>query len=251
MNSSIKKTILKEAERLGAVECRITSAEPLEDILFLTIWLQNNMHGSMKWFERNPKDRCNPKSLLPNAKSVICLAFKYGKNGLEEDDSKTKNTKKNLARFARGIEYHEYVKAKLKILSQKIRETYPAAKLKMCVDTSPILEKALAARAGIGWIGKNSLLINEKHGSFFVLGEIITDLEIQCDEPVAEKCGTCTKCIKACPTCAIASPYIIDTRRCISFLTIENSPSPPDDLKKYIPEGQYGCDICQLVCPYN
>ena len=155
------------------------------------------------------------------------------------------------ARYARGEDYHVFMMGKLKDLVDEIHKRQPNAKAKLCVDTSPVLEKALAARAGIGWIGKNSILINEKFGSWFILGEIITDLEIEPDEPSVNRCGDCSACIDACPTTALIEPKVLDSRRCISYLTLEHRGPLPEEMKTFVSEGQYGCDVCQEVCPFN
>lgn len=248
--AELKEFIKHAAQDADFASAGICLADCLDEITHLEKWLENKHHGTMRWLEKNPRARCDPKSLLPEARSVICLAVEYGEYGIKNDDQK-KITGAHVARFARGREYHEHVLKKLKSLWKTIARECPSAKAKFCVDTSPILEKGLAVRAGLGWQGKNSLVIHPLNGSFFVLGEIITDLEIEPDAPMPDQCGDCDKCIRACPTRAIASPCIIDARRCLSYLSIEHKGSVEPALKKFIPDGQYGCDICQEVCPYN
>jgi epoxyqueuosine reductase len=196
----------------------------------------------MRWMNRDPAARLKPGSLLASAKSVICCACKY---------ESQKPKKPHVARFASGRDYHETVKEKLEQVVAVLKKERPDAQFKLCVDTSPVMEKALAVRSGIGWRGKNSVIIDPDSGSFFVLGEIITDIEIEPDPPIGEKCGDCRKCIDACPTRAIVEPYVLDSRRCISYLTIEHKGPIDNEFAKIIKNGQYGCDICQNVCPFN
>ncbi len=234
----------------------ISAAKRPEFSAKLNNWLSNHYSGSMKWMERAPEWRCDPKALMPEAKSVICFGFAYGENGLVDDNSSPKAYDPMRARFARGQEYHKFVRKKLKKICAELKKNYPQARFKICVDTSPILEKALAAKAGLGWIGKNTLLINPKFGSYLVLGEIITDIPLDCFVANAPRndigqCGDCNKCIEACPTNALVAPYVLDARRCLAYLTVEHKGEVPKEFKKFIKPGQYGCDICQQVCPYN
>ena len=237
---TVKKLISKAAFDLGFCSVGVASAEALPELQNFNRWLSQNYSGTMDWLERDPEARCDPGRLLPNAKSVICVALKYGDAG----DAKK-------ARFARGADYHKEVRDKLEKLWDVIKRQAPEARVKFCVDTSPVLEKALAVRAGIGWRGKHSIVLNSKTGSHFVLGEIITDLQIEPDKPITDQCGNCARCVDACPTKAIAKPYILNAGRCISYLTIEHKGEIPGEFKKYIEPGQYGCDICQNVCPFN
>lgn len=225
----MKEPIQRAASELEFCAAGVTSAFPVTEFEHLSQWLSKGYFGSMTWMRRDPKGRCEPASLLPGAKSVICVAFEY--------------------RFARGQDYHELVHKKLSALWDVIKEQN--SKAKFCVDTSPILEKPIAVRAGLGWQGKHSIVIHPDIGSYFVLGEIITDLEIEPEEPMPNRCGNCKKCIEACPTGAIVEPYVLDANRCLSYLTIEHKGQPSHDLTKYIKPGQYGCDICQQVCPFN
>jgi epoxyqueuosine reductase len=249
---SIRNRLENIAQNISANLLGVGPATELSEIDRLTSWLKENNQGNMTWLKREPKARCNPQSLLPEAKSVISLAFVYGKAGLNGSD-KALPFNQALARFARGKEYHKFVRKKLREFCKLLSKDYPQTKFKTCVDTSPILEKALAARSGLGWIGKNTLLINEKYGSYFVLGEIITDLELDIDtaEHIKNGCGSCRKCIEACPTGALTEPYILDAKRCLSYLTIESKDPLPSEFANLIKTGQYGCDICQEVCPYN
>lgn len=242
MTADLKQRIKEAALEAGFFATGITSAEPLSEADHLSSWLSNGYFGTMSWMNRDPNKRLKPSSLLPSARSVICCALGY-------EDKGPPNA--NVARFANGRDYHETVKEKLERVAAVIKKERPDAEFRSCVDTSPVMEKALAVRSGIGWRGKNSVIINPGSGSFFVLGELITDVWIEPDRPVGEECGDCRKCMDACPTKAIVEPYVLDSRRCISYLTIEHKGPVDYEFAKIIKKGQYGCDICQEVCPFN
>lgn len=239
----MKDFIKKKAVEIGFGAVGVTTAEPVDAQAYIKDAIDGGRIAEMKWLARDPRARCDPASLLPGAKSVICCALCYGVGGLSprEDSGDMRS-----ARFARGSEYHEAVRAKLEALWNFIRERELDARAKLCVDTSPILEKALAQRAGLGWIGKHTVLLNEELGSWFVLGEIITDIEIEPDRPARDMCGECRSCIGSCPTGALIAERVLDARRCLSYLTIEapHLGSPSHGCS-------YGCDICQEACPYN
>ena len=253
----MKDLIRKASLETGFFAFGVASAKPDGELEHLEQWLSKNYNGTMYWMRRNPKARCDPKSLLSEAKSVICAAFEYGEDGVGNKISpdplfsKGGRGDSNKARFARGRDYHKAVREKLEGLWGEIKRHAPKARCKFCVDTSPILEKSLAVRAGLGWQGKHSVVIHPENGSFFVLGEIITDLEIEPDKPMSNQCGDCTRCIDACPTKAILEPFILDTKRCLSYLTIEHKGPISGEFQKNLKSAQYGCDICQEVCPYN
>ena len=248
----MKKTIKKIGDDLGFARVGITTASPVDGVDYIEDSVSSGRNASMGWLSRSPEKRVDPSCLLEGAKSVICCALSYDDAGIDGDMGRVD---KKRARFARGRDYHEVVKERLKLFWNEIKNKYPEAKAKLCVDTSPILEKALAARAGIGWIGKHTILINEELGSWFVLGEIITNIEIEPDLPARNKCGDCTACIDACPTSAILFPNVLDARLCISYLTIEepriSSKNPNHQSLITDHKYSYGCDICQEVCPYN
>jgi epoxyqueuosine reductase len=183
---------------------------------------------------------------MPGAKSVICVAMNYH----TPIDPPPEGSGK-VARYALGDDYHELIKPRLHQLADWIRQIQPGAQTRCAVDTAPIMEKELAAHAGIGWLGKNTCIINEEMGSWLFLGEIITTLELPADEPAIDRCGTCTRCIDACPTGAITAPYQLDARKCISYLTIEHRGEIDSRLAPQIGDWIYGCDICQDVCPWN
>ena len=236
----MKDFIRQLATEIGFAAAGFTSADPADDVAHLAAAAREGRIASMRWLARDPARRCDPRALLPGARSVVCCALAYGEEGIAGGVGRRGV---GVARFARGAEYHEVVRAKLGALWAAIAARAPGAQAKCCVDTSPILEKALAERAGLGWIGKHTVLVNEALGSWFVLGEIITDLAIEPDAPAADRCGNCCRCLEACPTRALAAPRLLDARKCVSYLTIENRPSGPG--------GAYGCDACLEACPYN
>lgn len=239
--------IKKYAKSLGFNLVGITNADPLDELGRLDDAISSGRIAAMKWLAKAPLKRCDPRSLMPTAKSVICSALKYGENGLGQ----SQHVDRRRARFARGEDYHSVVRNKLEALWQEIKQKTPEANAKIAVDTSPILEKALAARAGLGWIGKNTLLVNRQSGSWFVLGVIFTDLDLMIDKPAANMCGDCVSCIDACPTSALVKANTLDANKCISYLTIENKGPIPEKINALVPDGAYGCDLCQIACPFN
>ena len=208
--------------------------------------MKEGMHGEMSYMEKWHDKRLDPRKLLEGAKSVICLMHNYYTD--KEPDSPRKPL---IAKYARGKDYHWVLKDKITLLVEFIKSQIGETKAQICVDSTPVLEKAWAAKAGLGWIGKNSLLLNRESGSFFLLAELIVDLELEYDEPVADQCADCRICIDACPTGAIVEPRVVDSRKCLSYLTIECSDELPVNLKKKFGNRIFGCDTCQDVCPYN
>lgn len=249
MLSMLKDSVKEMAHELGFAAVGVTTSAPVDELEHLTRYIGDGRNASMGWLARNPSGRCDPGSLLPGARSVICCALAYGERGFEPFDEDRQNP--NRARYSRGANYHDAILAKLVELWSAIERDHLRAKAKMCVDTSPILEKTLAQRAGIGWIGKHTILVNEKLGSWFMLGEIITDLDMEPDSAAKNRCGSCDACVKACPTKALIAPNTLDARRCISFCTTELKGEPSADVLKYISDDTFGCDICQEACPYN
>lgn len=241
--------IYYEALRLGFIDCGITTADPVENARqYLSDWIKNGYHGEMKYMKERADLRVDPGKLSNWARSVIMVLQNYYPSGGQEDPSAPV-----IARYAYGHDYHSAIKKKLKKLLGFIRTEIGFCQGKIFIDTSPILEKALAQRAGLGWTGKNSLLISKKHGSFFFLGGIITDLELEYNKvPGKDYCGNCRLCIDGCPTGALVKPHVLDARRCISYLTIENRAGGlPVELKSKFRNRIFGCDICQEVCPWN
>jgi epoxyqueuosine reductase len=251
MNTSVtKNTVLVKsiAKDLGFDYCGISKAEFLkEDAPKLEKWLNQNMHGEMSYMENHFDKRLDPTKLVPGAKSVVSLMYNYSP---ETDLSNQNDENFNIAKYAYGKDYHFVVKDKLRSFVQLLQEEIGEIDGRAFVDSAPVMERSWAAKSGLGWIGKHSLLINKDQGSFFFLAELIIDLELEADGPVKDYCGTCTKCIDACPTDAI-TPYNIDGSKCISYLTIELKDNIPSEFKGKMENWIFGCDICQDVCPWN
>ena len=247
MKKKNSQLIKKLAKEIGFSSCGISKARFLkEEEKNFENWLKQGNQGTMSYLERNFEKRLNPKKLVPGSKSVISLTFNYF--------PPSKNLKKNsfiISKYAYGKDYHFVIKKKLKTLFSLIKEKIGNIEGRVFVDSAPVHERAWAKNSGLGWIGKNSLLLNKKMGSYFFLAEIICDLELEYDTPVTDHCGTCTKCIDACPTNAITQAQVIDANKCISYLTIENKNEIPSELSKSFNNYIFGCDICQDVCPWN
>ena len=248
--ASLSDRIRLHALELGFHKVGIARAEPLAaEGARLFAWLDADYHGEMAWMERWKEKRVDPSELLPNAKSVIAVVLNYYTPHEHADE----DTRGNISRYAWGDDYHEVLKEKLYALADFIKSRVPEVCTKVCVDTAPMMDKVWAVRAGLGWIGKSSNLITTDHGSWVFLGEIIVDAELDYDsDVVADHCGTCTACLDACPTSAIVEPYVVDSRRCISYATIElRDEQLPADIAANLNGWVYGCDICQDVCPWN
>ncbi len=237
------------AYRLGFDLVGIAPPVVIEHEQSLREYLNKGYQGHMRYLERNVEQRTDPRKLMPEARSIICTAMNYYAPLPEvvADDVHGK-----VARFAWGMDYHKVVREKLKRLTAIIRrEIGRPVRLRCMVDTAPLAEKAHAARAGLGWIGKNGLLINEQYGSWLVLGEIITDLELEFDKPAAQRCGNCRRCLAACPVGALVKDRVLEARKCISYLTIEQQAEIPAEQTEKMGGWLFGCDICQEVCPFN
>ncbi len=248
MNAKSKFTqlIKKEAKRLGFLSCGISKAGFLEEEApRLEKWLNQNMHGEMQYMENHFDKRLNPTILVPGAKSVISLLLNY-----YPEESQAENTYK-ISKYAYGTDYHFVIKDKLKQLLQFIEEEIGEVDGRAFVDSAPVLDKAWAAKSGLGWIGKHSNLLTQQVGSFYFIAELILDLELEYDSPATDHCGTCTACIDACPTNAIVEPYVVDGSKCISYFTIELKNEIPNEVKGQFDDWMFGCDICQDVCPWN
>lgn len=242
--SSLVKT---EALRLGFDFCGIAKADFLEEEApRLEKWLLQNMHGKMKYMENYFDKRLDPRLLVDDAKSVISLLYNYypSQKQVHEDAPK-------ISKYAYGTDYHLVIKEKLKELLHFIHENIGEVNGRAFVDSAPVLDKAWAKKNGLGWIGKNSNLINKNSGSFFFIAEVILDLDLEYDSPIEDYCGTCTQCIDACPTEAIVQPYVVDGSKCISYFTIELKEEIPTGVKGKFENWAFGCDICQDVCPWN
>jgi len=240
-------TIKQIAQSLGFDFCGIAKAGFLEEEApRLEEWLKRGYQGKMGYLENHFDKRLDPTILVPGAKSVVSLVYNYYPTDIHEP---TDNFK--IAKYAYGQDYHEVIREKLHAFLEQIREKIGHVEGRAFVDSAPVHERAWAAKSGLGWIGKNSLLLNRNMGSFFFLAELIIDLELQPDGPITDYCGTCTRCIDACPTDAIAETYVVDGSRCISYLTIELKEAIPDEFKGKMENWVFGCDICQDICPWN
>ena len=239
--------IKAEAHRLGFMACGMAKAAFLEEEApRLERWLREGRQGEMGWMGNHFDMRLDPRKLVPGAKSVISLAYNYHTPVKQTDPAAPK-----LSTYAYGRDYHKVVKKRLKPLMAFIVEHFGDVDMRAFVDSAPVLEKAWAQRAGIGWQGKHTNVIRQGAGSFFFLCELITDLELETDAPATDHCGICRRCIDACPTDAIIAPYQVDGSKCISYFTIELKDALPQDLRARFADRVFGCDICQDVCPWN
>lgn len=240
--------IREEASRLGFAYMGVSPAEFMEpEARRLEMWLNKGYHGSMDYMTRHFDLRVDPRKLVPGAKSVLTFLFNYHQLAKQTDPEAPK-----IASYAYGTDYHFVLKDKLKNLLAFIRDKIGEVDGRCFVDSAPVLERDWARRSGLGWIGKHTLLIHKQAGSWFFLAELICDLELEYDQPVKDFCGTCTKCIDACPTQAIAPEgYSVDGSKCISYLTIELKESIPETFKGKLDQWMFGCDVCQDVCPWN
>lgn len=239
--------IKQEAKALGFLSCGIAKAGFLADEApKLEQWLQQGRHGKMHYMENHFEKRLDPTLLVPGAKSVVSLLLNYHTEEKQEDSNAPK-----IASYAFGQDYHTVIKDKLKTLLGRLKESIGDIEGRVFVDSAPVMDKAWAAKAGLGWIGKNTNIIAKQEGSFFFIAEMIIDLELAYDLPVADHCGSCTACIDACPTEALTTPYQIDGSKCISYATIELKDAIPSSFKDKMEGWMFGCDICQTVCPWN
>ncbi len=249
MNIKQKHTnlIKTEAKRLGFLSCGISKAEFLEnEAPRLEKWLNNNMHGEMQYMENHFDKRLDPTKLVEGSKSVISLLLNYYPAQEQKDKTAPK-----ISKYAYGKDYHFVIKEKLKDLMDFIQEEIGDVHGRAFVDSAPVLDKAWAARSGLGWIGKNSNLLTQQVGSFYFIAELIVDLELEYDSLVTDHCGSCTACLDACPTKAIVEPFVVDGSKCISYFTIELKDNIPAGFKGKFDNWMFGCDICQDVCPWN
>ena len=242
--TSIVKSI---AKNLGFDFCGISKAEQLSEEAFqLEKWLNKGMHGQMSYMENHFDKRIDPRQLVPGAKSVISLLFNYYTDSIQDDPESPK-----LSMYAMGEDYHFVIKRKLFLFLDQIRLQIGDVEGRVFVDSAPIMDKAWAKRSGLGWIGKNSNLINKQQGSFFFIAELILDLNLEADGPIKDYCGSCTRCIDACPTEAIVEPHVVNGSKCISYFTIELKDQIPSSWKGKFDDWMFGCDVCQTVCPWN
>ena len=247
--SRLAQVVKQRARELGFDLVGVAPASPSQYRDYLRRWLDEGQAGEMRYLAGRFDERTDPSNYLPGAASVICVAMNYHVPLEPRPDDGTRRGR--IARYALGDDNHEIIKSRLHALADWLREVAPEAQTRACVDTAPVMEKEVAARAGVGWVGKNTCLINPAAGSWLLLGEVITTLPLPPDVPATDHCGTCTRCIDACPTGAITGPYQLDARKCISYLTIEHRGEIAPDLQAQLGDWLYGCDVCQDVCPHN
>lgn len=261
MTPAVKANRVKRmARELGIDRSGIVRAGPVRNATYYRDWLAAGHAGSMQYLHRNADCRTDSSSILPGARSVICAAMSYRRPPQADDpaadspggESRAAAPSGRVAQYALGPDYHVVLRRRLAALVERMRLEFDEPfEARICVDTAPLLERELAAAAGLGWIGKNTLVIDPALGSFLFLGEVVTTLELAPDEPATDHCGTCTRCLDACPTRALIGPYQMDASRCISYLTIEHRGEIPAELRGGIGDWVYGCDVCQDVCPFN
>ena len=241
-------TIIKNSARqLGFLSCGISKADFLEaEAPKLEAWLRGGHHGTMSYMERNFDKRLDPRRLVPGAKSIVSLLYNYHSDQKQKDPEAPK-----ISTYAYGTDYHLVIKNKLKAFMEILHREIGEVNGRVFVDSAPVMDKAWAAKSGLGWIGKNTNLISKKVGSFFFIAELILDLDLEYDTPVTDHCGSCTACIDACPTEALIQPYQIDGSKCISYLTIELKEAIPNEFQGKMDNWAFGCDVCQTVCPWN
>lgn len=239
--------IKTEAERLGFFACGISEASFLEEEApHLEHYLQNNFHGKMGYMANHFDKRLDPRLLVDGAKSVISLLLNY-----YPENKQAASTVPKISKYAYGKDYHDIIKAKLRTLMEFMQENIGDVNGRAFVDSAPVLDRAWAKKSGLGWVGKNGNIIHPKAGSFFFIAELIVDIELNYDHAMREHCGTCTRCIDACPTQAIESPSVVNGSKCISYFTIELKDAIPEGMKGKFQDWMFGCDVCQDVCPWN
>ncbi len=244
----LHERLKQQAHALGFELAGVAPAAPADGFAHLQDWLTQGFAGAMDYLHRNGPPRQHPSSILPDVRSVVMVGLNYHPGSVED----TPPLHGKVARYAGGADYHDVLRDKLKSLLRWVQTESPGTRGRAVVDTAPLLERDFARRAGLGWFGKNTMLIHKKLGSYFFLGGLLLDLELPPDEPFAtQHCGTCTRCLDACPTDAFAAPYQLDARRCISYLTIELRGPVPDELRPGVGDWLFGCDVCQEVCPWN
>lgn len=235
------------AKEVGFDYCGISTATFLEDEApRLETWLKRNHQGTMAWMENHFDKRLDPRQLVDGAKSIISVLLNYTPSSTELSEGPVK-----ISRYAYGTDYHYVLKDKLKSLMEKIQSGIGEVSGRAFVDSAPVMDKAWASKSGLGWIGKHSNLLTKDSGSYFFIGELIIDVELEPDGAIKDYCGTCTRCIDACPTQAITEPYVVDGSKCISYLTIELREAIPEEFKGKMEGWAFGCDVCQDVCPWN
>ena len=250
--SQLARRVRALAREFGFQRCGISGIELAKDEAHLRDWLAKGLYGSMEWMARHGDKRTRPDELVPGTLRVISVGLDYGRNDSEEVwNTLAEGERAYVARYALGRDYHKLMRQRLQKLAERIQQEVGPFGHRVFVDSAPVLERALARDAGLGWIGKHTCLIDKNGGSWFFLGEIYVDLPLPIDLPAEAHCGTCTRCLDICPTQAFVAPYRLDARRCISYLTIEHEGPIPEELRPAIGNRIFGCDDCQLVCPWN
>ena len=249
--AAVSKSIKEKALEIGFDLIGISPVDSFPENQFYKEWLARGFAGEMKYMEKEPEKRENIRKILPDARSVVSCGLNYNTN-YPYSMNETDQEKGWISRYAWGDDYHDIMKKKLQILLESIKANSPQEiKARVYVDTGPVLERVYGKYSGIGWFGKNTCLINQKVGSWIFVGEIITNIELDYDNTAPDRCGTCIRCIDACPTGALLEPYVLDSRRCISYLTIEYRGMIPLEHRDKTGNNIFGCDICQDVCPWN
>ncbi len=245
--SALHERIVRLAVDAGFDAVGVAQAARAPHAKALHDWLARKMHAGMEWMERNPEQRCDPRRSLPDAKSVIALGMNYF---VPEAESNARGgVSGRIARYARGRDYHHIIRKRLRRLAREMEAL--GGQQRCFVDSGPLLERDFAVLAGLGWHGKSTLVLNEKLGTWFLLAAVVTTLEIEPDRPARDRCGSCTRCITACPTGAIVAPHTVDSRRCISYWTIEHRGAIPEELRPLFGDRIFGCDDCLEACPWN
>ena len=251
-HTAIIETIQAWARELGFQDIGFTGVNLHEHEAYLEKWLQAGYHGTMDWMDRHGSKRSRPSELVPGTCTVISCRMDYLPEAADAWEILENSEKGFVSRYALGRDYHKLIRSRLAKLAERIRDELACGTFRAFVDSAPVLERAVAEQSGLGWIAKNTMLINESAGSYFFLGEIYTDIPFMPSDPKEEKhCGSCSACMTACPTDAFVAPFVLDARRCISYLTIEHKGSIDEALRPKMGNRIYGCDDCQLVCPWN
>ena len=250
--TGLESQLKQHAHALGFELAGIAPATEADGFAYLSDWLDQGFAGEMDYMSRHAEARRHPDSMLPNVKSVLMVGINYKTPDEPPESLRSSRGLGRVSIYAGGRDYHDVLRDKLKALLAWIQEQVPGTRGRAVIDTAPLLERDFARRAGLGWFGKNTMLIDKKLGSYFFLGALLLDLDLQTDAPFeTSHCGACTRCLDACPTDAFVAPYQLDARRCISYLTIELRGAIPEDLRSPMGDWIFGCDICQEVCPWN